>query len=331
MLNRLSQGRFRLKHISITSKFNLKTSQIKYGIFISILLIGICISCNFDKNKSRKHLTIAHEYFKKSDYTNALTEINNSISLDSTNYDAIILKAKIKSKLEFDEEAIKILLPLLKKSYKIDTLNFLLGESCFSLGNYYDMKKKDDELQKKYFEESIRYYTDALSNNPHYYDSYIAKSHALHNLKKYDEALITIKNALNIFPDSMILVYSRGVEKSFLGDKIEALKDLDKAIQSNKLDSSNMSTAFRFRGNINSDLNKIDTAIQDLSKAILYDPKNELAYYGRGQLYEYLAYRSKEDSYEYKGLRDKACEDYRKSAELGLITVYEKIKTFCNK
>lgn len=318
MFNKIFKRTYRKGLIPVYVNLNLRPKAIFRYLPIVFILVCLNSSCNSEKKKSISHLTIANVHFKNKDFSNALKETEFSIQLDSNNYDAIILKAKIKSTLEYYEDAIKILQSLLSKSYKVDTINFLLGEYFFSLGNYYSFEKIDDNLEIENLKKALKYYSDALSNNPHYYESYISKSHVLHNLGKYDEALITVNNALNLYQDSMALIYSRGVEKYSLGDNIEAIQDIDEALSSGKLDSVDMSSAFRFRGRINGELDNIDSAIQDVSKAILYNSKSELAYYLRGEMYEV------------KGMKNKACEDYRKSAELGLVSAYEKIKIYCN-
>jgi tetratricopeptide (TPR) repeat protein len=130
--------------------------------------------------------------------------------------------------------------------------------------------------------------------------------------------MVTINKAIAIFPDSIYLRFVKGVTKHFLGDDFGAMNDITAAIQSNKLDSSDCSDAYRFQGYIHKDNDSIDLAIQDLTNAINYNPKNEYAYYIRADLYRA------------KNLNDKACADFRKCADLGFINIYDTIRKYCD-
>jgi len=289
----------------------------RYLLVAGLIFVTLFNGCISNGKKSKEYLVNAREYFKKKDYKNALTQVENSFLLDSTNYDVLILKAKIKSNLEFNEESIQILIEVLNKNYKTDTVNFLIGSNYFDLGTYYSMQKEVKSKEINSLEEAIKYFDDALKSNPYYYSAYIGKMRSFHNLDKYDEGLIAIINALKFYPDSMELIYFRGIEKYSLGDNNEAMKDLTIAVQSNKLDSSNFSDAYRFIGIIHFEAEDLDLAIQYLTRAISYDPQNVHCYFNRAYIYRQ------------KGLKDSACIDYRKSAELGMVSVYSTIKEYC--
>lgn len=288
-------------------------------LLIVIILASLFISCTSKKKKAKDLLVKATEHYKKDDYGNAAKEVDLAMQLDSSNYDISILKAKIKSAVNLNEEAISILKKVAKENFKVDTINFFIGEFYFDIGSYYTHQKVDNEKSKDAFKNSIKYYELCTVKNPLYFGAYIGKAHALHNVEKYDEALITLNNAIIFFPDSMTLIFSRGVEKGYLGDNSGAMIDLDKAIISNRLDSIDMASAYRWRGNIFYEKDSIDNAIQDLTKAVIFNPKDELAFATRGGFYKD------------KGLKDKACDDYRKAADLGLVVIYETIKDYCEK
>ena len=78
-----------------------------------------------------------------------------------------------------------------------------------------------------------------------------------------------------------------------------------------------MASAYRFRGILHLKKGKPDEAINDLTDALEYNPKNEYALVTRAECYKQ------------KGLKDKACEDYRKAADLGFLSIYETIKVYC--
>lgn len=282
-----------------------------------IILTSLLFSCTSDKDKAKIELSKADKFYQNKDYGNASKEIDSAFMLDSANYDILILKAKIKAGSNLNEEAIQLLKNILPKNFKTDTVYFLIGDSYFNIGYYFIAKKKDSEKATDAFQNSIKYYDSSISKNTQYFASYLGKQRALHNLGRYDEALIVLNTAISFFPDSISLIFNRGVEKSYLGDNIEAMIDINKSIQSNRLDSNDLGIAYRFRGNIYLVKDSLEKAIEDISISISYNPTDEIAYLERAE-----AYRA-------KGLKDKACEDYRKSADLGLVSVYEKIKEYC--
>jgi len=150
-----------------------------------------------------------------------------------------------------------------------------------------------------------------------YFYAHVAKQEVLHNLNRYDEALVVLNNAINLFPDNILLICNRGVEKIYLGDLTGAMTDLNKSIQSNKLDLFGFASAYRFRGNLYLKKGNADEAIKDLTSSLKYNPKDETV----------LVIRA--ECYKEKGLKDKACEDYRKAADLGFVSIYKTIKEYC--
>ena len=158
----------------------------------------------------------------------------------------------------------------------------------------------------------------ALEENIRFYDAYIRKYKALHNIERYEDAIITINSAYSIFPDSLDLVLYRGIAKGSLGDHYEEMKDLNQAISNEKLDSNKTSIAYRFRGFAFREKNEFQLALKDYTNAIKYDSNNENLYNDRGDLFIKL------------GLTDSACQDYRKAAKLGFVKVYAKIEQYCN-
>jgi len=288
----------------------------KIIITLTIAII-LLFSCSTDKKKAIEHFIKAKELYKKNDIKNASSEIDLAIALDSTNLDFRITKAKIISETDNYERAIKILKGLLSKNFKLDTVNYNIGNCYFGYGNDFLMEQDDREKADDSFEKALIYYNNAINNNMQYFNAYVGKQKVLHNLGRYDEALVVLNTAINLFPDSILLICNRGVERMFLGDITGALNDLNKSIQSNKLDSLDFSSAYRFRGFLNKDKGKLDEAINDLTNALKYDPKSEYALVERA-----LCYKE-------KGLKDKACEDYRKAADLGYVSIYKTIEEYC--
>lgn len=277
----------------------------------------LIFSCSTDKKKAIEHYIKAKELYKNDDIKNASSEIDLAIKLDSSNLDFQIIKAKIITETDNYELAIKILKSLSSKNFKLDTVNFNIGSCYFSYGNHFSMKQNDEEKANNSYEKALNYYNNAININTQYFDAYVEKQKVLHNLYRYAEALVVLNTAINLFPDSTSLICNRGVEKMYLGDLTGAMTDLDKSIQSNKLDSLDFASAYRFRGNLFLKKGKPDQAINDLTNALKYNPKDEYALVTRAECYKE------------KGLKDKACEDYRKAADLGFVSIYETIKEYC--
>lgn len=276
----------------------------------------LLFSCSSDKKKAIEHYIKAKEFYKNDDIKNASSEIDLAIKLDSSNLDFQIIKAKIITKTDNYELAIKILKELSSKKFKLDTVNFNIGSCYFRYGNF-SMKRNDKEKAYDSYENALNYYNNAININTQYFNAYVNKQKILHNLGRYDEALVVLNTAINLFPDSTVLICNRGIEKMYLGDLTGAMSDLNKSIQSNKLDTIDFATAYRFRGNLFLKKGKPDEAINDLTNALKYNPKDGIALFTRAKCYKE------------KGLKDKACEDYRKAADLGFVSIYETIKEYC--
>lgn len=275
-------------------------------------------ACSNSKQEAENHYILAKQYFKLNQFNNALTEIKNVLELDSLHFDAKILEAKIKSSNNLKEEAIDILKTILPYNYKIDTVNYLIGNNYFELARYYTYEEKNDGKRLSAYQDAIDHFNSSISENLEYFSAYILKHHALHNMDNYDEAFVTLNKALKIFPDSMNLICFRGIEKIFLGDLVRAFADLNNSINSGLLDSIDLSTAYRFRGVAFGNQEKWQNGIQALISAIKYNPNDEMAYATRATFYIEI------------GQVENACSDFRKAADLGMISVYEEIKRYCN-
>lgn len=287
----------------------------KYIALTIIIILGL--SCSTAKKKVLEHYIKAKDLYTNNDIKTAASEIDLAINLDSTNLDFQITKAKIILATDNYELAIKILNNLLAKNFKLDTVNYNLGSCYFDFGNQFLMQKNDLDTANAFFEKALFHYNNAININSQYFFAYVSKQKVLHNLQRYNEALVVLNTAINLFPDSISLICNRGVEKINVGDLKGALIDLNNALESKKLDSLGLATAYRFRGHLYFKKGKIDKAIDDLTSSLEYNPKNEYALVTRGNYYKI------------KGLKDEACADYRKAGDLGFISIYEKIKAYC--
>lgn len=277
----------------------------------------LLFSCNSGKKEAIVHLNKAIRFFEKKEYADASKEIDLAKKADTSDLEIKLWDSKIKNVTNLYDESLKTLKYLLNKKYKIDTIYYLMSINQFEVGESLVYQKNDSKNGDIAYGMAIRYADSALINNTLYYKAFQTKIRALHNVGKYQDALLTINNAISLFPDSLDLYLLRGIEKSQLGDNDDALKDLTSSIQSKKIDSAGLATAYRFRSVIFFSKDSIDKAIDDLTTGISYDPEDKF-------LYEQRA-----DYYKVKGLKEKACSDFRKAAELGMISVYEEIKNYC--
>jgi Tfp pilus assembly protein PilF len=289
----------------------------KTQVSILCLIMMMAVSCNFNKKEAKMHFEKSEAYFNKKDWNNASKEIEIAIKLDSANLESFYLKAKILSKSELYDEAIKALSHLISKNYKSDSVNFLIAKCYFNKSSYYHTKEYNSNKKDEALKTSLTYIDEAIKINRYYFDAHNLKQRTLFNLNSFEQTIIALNNALNIFPNDMRLVFSRGVVKEKLGDKSGAIIDLSTSINSNKLDSFDLSTAYRFRGLIYSNIDSLQNGIDDCTKSIQFDPESELSYLVRAGCFRKL------------GQMDKACEDYRKSADFGYIPAYEFIKQYC--
>jgi tetratricopeptide (TPR) repeat protein len=284
-------------------------------LHISIIII-ILSSCSNKRQESKNYALKSQNYFEQKNYKSSDSLCDISIKLDSFNYDAYLLKSKIKTEQKNFYDPIKILKKLLVQKKQTDTLYYLIGQ------NYY---KQDIEFKKVNIEndnnqslnQAILYYDSSLKTNPYYYKALVGKSNSYHNLKEYENSINILNKSLDLFPDSLKLIFYRGVEKQQLGDKKGSLQDLNSSILNAKLDSTEISTAYRFLSFNYSKENNYDSAIFYISKAINYNSKS------------YFPYNTRAEYYLLMGKKDLACEDFRKSADLGFMKAYENIKKSC--
>lgn len=184
--------------------------------FFATLLIIILMGCSSKEDNGIEHFIKANEFYKKNDYKSAIKAIDQAIKSDSINYDFYILKAKICQEEDNDDQSIEILNSVASKNFKLDTVNYLLGQAHFGKSGFYKTKKEDAEKENEYQKKAIIYYNKAIKINSNYFSAFCNKQKVLHNLELYDDALITLNRAILIFPESMELISSRGIKKNIL-------------------------------------------------------------------------------------------------------------------
>ncbi|MBD2118036.1 serine protease, partial [Microcystis wesenbergii] len=238
----------------------------------------------------------------RENYEQALTVINQAISLVPNNPNSYNEKLAVLSRLKrYDEGLAAInqaihLAPraawygnrgnLYKNLQKYDLalsdynkaieLNPNFAEAYVNRGNIYSEQQK--------YELALSDYSKAIDINPNDAMAYNNRGLLYHNQQKYDLALSDYNKAIDINPNDAMAYNNRGNLYSDLQKYELALSDYSKAIDINP----NYAKAYYNRGNLYSDLQKYDLALSDYSKAIDINPNLAEAYVNRGFLYKDL-------------------------------------------
>jgi tetratricopeptide (TPR) repeat protein len=279
---------------------------------LNCIVFVLLVSCNEAKN----HYEKAYFYYKNKNYKESLSEVEKAEKIDSNNLDFKFLKAKIYYRLDLYDASNLLLKILVEKKHKLDSAYYLMGKNYISLGNDQYVINQHGEKTESLYKKSIKCFDSAIQINCFYFNCYLNKIAALHNLNTPEDELLFINKTINIYKDSTILIMYRGFGKTSIGDFYGAIIDLDYSIINAKLDSFQLSKAYSSKGFSYIRLKKYDSAINNLSMSIKYG-EDRYNFYNRGVAYLEL---NKNDS---------ACQDFRKSANLGLTKAYDAIKKFC--
>ncbi|GCL45813.1 serine protease [Microcystis aeruginosa] len=204
----------------------------------------------------------------RENYEQALTVINQAISLVPNNPNSYNEKYAVLSELKRYDEGLAAINQAINLAPR--------AAWYFNRGNlYYNQQKYDLALSD---------YNKAININPNYAKAYLNRGNLYINQQKYDLALSDYNQAIKINSDFAEAYNNRGNLYSDLQKYKLALDDYNQAIKINPNDAE----AYYNRGNLYSDLQKYDLALSDYSKAIDINPNDAEAYYNRGNLYSDL-------------------------------------------
>lgn len=159
-------------------------------------------------DSSEAWLAIGKVYFFDKDYKDAITYLDKAQALDPENIEIISFLSQAYDKLEDTENAIK--------TYeKAIVLNKTEVAFPFNLGLIYNRLANkdgvDENLKKEYLEKVVLNFDRVIQIDPEQKTGWEMKSIALIQLKRNDEAIATIKSALERFPDNGSFWFNLGV------------------------------------------------------------------------------------------------------------------------
>jgi len=208
--------------------------------------------------------------------------------------------------------------------------------SCdFKSSEYYNEEAQKLEKEGKY-EEAIPFLDKAIEKDQKNIYALINRGVDKSILGDYKGAIEDYSTIIKIDSDNTLAYLNRGKNKKRLDDFLGAIDDFEKAIKTkggeqiyiDLVENSFVETGFEFdvemeeirfeRGMARYNIDSLRTAFDDFNFCIQKNFELSASYYWRGLIY--LAY----------GMKSEACNDLKKSHDLGDPDANEMIKKYCN-
>ncbi len=237
-------------------------------------------------------------------YIEAIHVLNKAIQLKKSLLPAYLLKYQCLVSLKNYKEALAV--------------SELALEVKKTAENYYLHGKASEKLNNDLAAEED--YRKAIKVDKNFKYAYVSLAEVLLRQNKSDEALKFCSTIVGLYPEYAEAYRCRSVIYHTKSDLINALGDINKAIELEPIQHS----YYELRATLNTEYKQYELAASDYSKLIIWDSKNFPALYKRAMLYEKLNKNDKaiSDYSEFLKLSDKNPE-YKDWIEKATQRIYD--------
>lgn len=171
-------------------------------------------------------INLGQYYFIQKDYKKSIENLRKALEIDSKNVEAITLISQAYDMVEDTDNAIKAYEQAKAINPEEKAFPYNLGLIYSKLAN---KEGVPDAKKKEYLSKVAENFDLVIKLDPEIKVPYQMKSFAELQLEQYDAALVTLKQAIEHFPEEGSLYFNLGVAYSHLGNKKEAKKAFAKA------------------------------------------------------------------------------------------------------
>lgn len=172
----------------------------------------------------------------------------------------------------------------------------------------------NSNFESKNYAQALEDFNKVVELKPDYYLGYFTRARVKSALGDSKGSIEDNNKVIELKSDFSMAYNNRGWDNYLLKNYIEALKDFNKAIE---LDPRN-DVAYDSRQETKFALNDFAGCMEDCNMAISLNPKLANSYFFRGKIY----FKN--------GDKTKACENWSKAGQYGIMEAYELIKQNCN-
>src|SRR5688500_9368960 len=181
-----------------------------YHVVVGLILISSTAFSQSAKDLTQKGM----ELYEKSEFMEALLNLNKAIQTDANYSPAYYLRANIKDNFEDRHGAMKDYNIAVEKNPKFADAFFARGNVKMKLQDYYG---------------AISDYSSAIGVNENYIEAYFNRGKAKQFLQAYEDAINDCSKIITINPKSIDAYYMRGLLRINFGDVKNGCLDLSKA------------------------------------------------------------------------------------------------------
>lgn len=288
--------------------------EIRNKVFILFGIVFSCVCCQTNSTDYKKEINLGKRYYFEHKYDSALYCLNSLPLHHKYKGENYYYLSKVYLAIENYSESNRNLTLAYSNNYNIDTLNELHLDILSKDQNYILYDKICDSLIMAY---PAKYKFIVHRAKTFYNRANHSEPHSIEANEYLKQALEDINKAIIFNNKDNYSYFIRGTIRLSLEDFKGALSDLDIYFANIKNDSIQMSKVYRFKGLICLKSVECDKSQFYFDTAIIMDPKEISNYLARGE------FRFS------KGNLELACEDFRKSLELGDTESIEFIRKHC--